>query len=175
MTRRTHNHCAKYPICNIMFQVTKTNLVEESIHWAPRLHLFSELPISARVPLLCQLLLCGLTVVGFGVRQGCLATGLLLSWAEGPGPFSSSRASLAGGGRGSTTGSLPSGFLAPLHRASICGLTLIRRHRCLKKMKHCTRYLNKKITHLTCVTTVLGGQQWVYGEPYYIEILHVLQ
>lgn len=103
MPRGSHNHCTE----NITFQP---------------------------IPLLCQLLLSGLTAVGF--RQGFLAKGLpwlLLSWAEGPAPFCSSRASLAGGGRGSKTESLPpSGFLAPLHRASICGLTLIQRHKCLK-------------------------------------------
>lgn len=79
------------------------------------------------VPLLCKLLLCGLAAGGFWARLGFLATGLpwlLLSWVEGPAPFCSSRASLAGGGRGSTRGSQPSGFLAPLHRASIWGITL---------------------------------------------------
>lgn len=100
----------------IMFQVVSS------------LHLY---PIyEVHVPLLCQLLLCGLTIVVFWLRQGFLATGLpclLLSWAEGPAPFCSRRASLAGGGQESTTGSLPSGFLAPLQKASICGLTLMQR------------------------------------------------
>lgn len=109
------------------------------------------LPTSAphTVPLLCQLLPCGLTAVGFWARQGFLATGLpclLLSWAEGPAPFCSRRASLAGGGLGSTMGSLPSGFLAPLHSTSICGLTLIQRHRHFK-IKDCARCPDKKLLH----------------------------
>lgn len=92
-------------------------------------------PKTCFLPLLCRLLHCGLETGAFWATQGFLAPGLpwlLCSWPEGPAPFCSRRASLAGGGRGSTVGLVPSGFLTPLHRASICGLTLMQRYRCLR-------------------------------------------
>lgn len=80
--------------------------------------------VSDQVPLVCPFV-----AEGFWAWQGLLATGLaglLLSGVEDPILCCSSRASLAGGGRGFAARSLLSVFFIPWHAESICSFTLIQ-------------------------------------------------